>query len=315
MAWLLLVVSLSGNHGALRLRLWRSVKAIGAAALRDGVYLAPATDAISTAFKDLAAEVTGADGSAFVLTLADSDEPEQPVLKALFDRSAQYESLIAAIDAFTSDMERIEETDARRRLRQLSRELASVEATDFFPGKARDNANAALIDARRGLDARYSPEEPISIHAAIPRCDVAEFQGKIWATRSHVWVDRVCSAWLIRRFIDPSAQFLWLEHAADCPSPAVGFDFDGAQFTHIEQYVTFEVLVRSFGMEGDGALQRIAALVHQLDVGGGRVPEAAGFETILTGARSRCASDDALLDDISKILDDMYRAFEATKGT
>lgn len=311
--WQLLVASLSGNHGALRLRLWRSVKALGAATLRDGVYLAPATAAVRTAFKDHAAEVESADGSAFVFTVSNGDD--EHALMALFNRSVQYETVAAAIDAFRTEIGKISEADARRRLRQLNRDLASIEATDFFPDKARELANAALEDARAAVDKTYSPEEPVAIHATIPRCERRDFQAKVWATRSHLWVDRVCSAWLIRRFIDPHATFLWLQHAADCPPSAIGFDFDGARFTHVDQYVTFEVLTHSFGLDSDAGLQRMAALVHHLDVGGGRIPEAAGFEAILTGARSRCATDDALLDDISAVLDDMYRAFQTPRGT
>lgn len=310
--WQLLIASLSGSHGALRLRIWRALKALGAAALRDGVYIAPATDGVSAAFKQQAAEIISARGSAFVFTLSVTGPEEQEMLPALFDRTGQYVDLISALDALVDQLDGLNEAEARRRLRQYIREFASIEATDFFAGDAHGAAGAAIVRAHTALDAKYSPEEPTSVHAAIPQYDKTAFRDKVWATRSRIWVDRVCSAWLIRRFVDPRATFLWLEHAADCPASAIGFDFDGAPFTHIEQFVTFEVLMRSFGLEADTALQRLAALVHHLDVGGGRVPEAAGFEAILTGARERCLDDTALLDDMSKMLDDMYRAFQPT---
>jgi hypothetical protein len=310
LTWLLLVASLSGNHGALRLRVWRSMKGLGAVALRDGVYVAPATQTVHEEFKQQAADVVAAEGSAFVFTVSEGEAQEHG-LSALFDRSSQYENAIAATDTLKREIGRINEVDARRRLRQLNRDFASIEATDFFPGTARDRAAAALDDLRRAIDATYSPEEPIAIHAAIPRYDTVAFQGKTWATRAHAWADRICSAWLIRRFIDGNAKFLWLEHAADCPATAIGFDFDGAQFTHVEQYVTFEVLLRSFQLDGDYALRRIAAVVHQLDVGGGHAPEAAGFETLLAGARHECIEDAALLERMSAILDTLYRGFDS----
>ena len=122
-------------------------------------------------------------------------------------------------------------------------------------------------------------------------------------------------AWLIKRFIDQRVRFLWLGRAADCPPSAIGFDFDGAKFTHVEDSITFEVLLRSFGLETDGALNRIATLVHQLDVGGGRVPEAAGFEAILSGARERCTDDGALLDEMNGTLDNLYIAFSRAGAT
>jgi hypothetical protein len=97
-------------------------------------------------------------------------------------------------------------------------------------------------------------------------------------------VDRVASAWLIRRFIDPDARFLCLKEPQDCPPEAVGFDFDGAEFTHLGARITFEVLMASFDLDEDRALRRIGALVHYLDVGGIPVPEATGFAAILAGA-------------------------------
>src|SRR5437870_2360105 len=121
------------------------------------------------------------------------------------------------------------------------------------------------------------------------------YRGKLWATRQRVWVDRVASAWLIRRFIDPEARFVWIQTPQDCPADAIGFDFDGAAFTHTEHRVTFEVLLASFDLATDPALTRLGVLVHSLDVGGVPVPEAAGFEAMLTGVRASCADDDQVL--------------------
>jgi hypothetical protein len=64
-----------------------------------------------------------------------------------------------------------------------------------------------------------------------------DFQNKIWATRKRPWVDRLASAWIIQKFVDPQAKFIWLEHPNDCPKHALGFDFNHAQFTHINHLV------------------------------------------------------------------------------
>jgi hypothetical protein len=122
-------------------------------------------------------------------------------------------------------------------------------------------------------------------------------------------VDRVASAWLIRRFIDPQAHFLWLDAPADCPPEALGFDFDHATFTHIGDRVTFEVLLASFALEQDRGLMRLGAMVHALDVGGGFVPEAAGFEAMLAGARRHADDDDQLLVAMGAVLDALYAHF------
>ena len=128
-----------------------------------------------------------------------------------------------------------------------------------------------------------------------------------------LWIDRLASAWLIRRFIDRSARFVWLERPRDCPPRAVGFDFDGAEFTHLGNRVTFEVLTESFALAADPALGRIGAIVHYLDVGGIPVAEADGVRTILQGARNRLSDDDKLFAEAQKIFDSLYAAF--TEGT
>lgn len=314
MAWLLLVTSLSGDHGALRLRFWRAMKALGVAVLRDGVYLAPARDGIRQSLEEQATEILGSGGSAFVFEVPKIPEDGDGAVAALFDRTAQYEKLIDATDDFRRHIGGATEVEARRALRQMARELALIESTDFFPGHVRELAVGALAEAEKALTNRFSPEEPTAVHATIPLLDAGDYQERTWATRTHLWVDRVASAWLIKRFIDRRARFLWLKHAADCPASAIGFDFDGAPFTHVEERVTFEVLLRTFALDNDVALARIAALVHQLDVGGGRVAEAAGFEAILTGARERCVDDDAFLDDVGRTLDDLYHAFSTASS-
>ena len=141
--------------------------------------------------------------------------------------------------------------------------------------------------------------------------DRMQYQGRLWATRRNMWVDRVTSAWLIQRFIDPSARFLWMETPADCPPEVLGFDFDGATFTHVGKRVTFEVLLSSFGLEGDRGLVRLATMVHALDVGGASTPEASGFEAVLAGARKRLPDDNALLADIGSVLDSLHAYFSS----
>lgn len=150
-----------------------------------------------------------------------------------------------------------------------------------------------MAEAEAAFNRCFSPDEPKAVHETIMQRERAHYRARRWATRAHLWVDRVATAWLIQRFIDPEARFLWLSDIKACPEDAVGFDFDGAEFTHVQERVTFEVLLESFALTDDTALQRLAALVHFLDVGGLPVPEAAGFAAILTGARTRLTDDDA----------------------
>jgi hypothetical protein len=129
-----------------------------------------------------------------------------------------------------------------------------------------------------------------------------------------MWIDRVCSAWLIRRFIDPKAKFVWLKRVEDKPKRAIGFDFDGAEFSHVDSKVTFEVLLTSFGLESDIGLARIGLLVHFLDVGGIPVPEAQGLAAIVSGARSLQPNDDALLQSVTPALDSLYQTYRTEQS-
>jgi hypothetical protein len=309
MTWLLLVTSLPGHQGALRLRVWRSLRVLGAAALRDGVYIAPSVKSASGAFEKQLAEIKAAGGSGSIFTLRDIPANEEEPLLALFDRTEQYQQLASSFAHFLDRLSSLSEVEARRLLRQLQREFRAVEAIDFFRRNDKPSAQSKLEEAERAFVRTFSPDEPIAIEVPIPRNKTTDFRSRLWATRSHLWVDRVCSAWLIRRFIDPEAKFRWLKRAEDCPNKAIGFDFDGAEFTHVGDYVTFEVLLLSFGLEGDIALVKIASLVRVLDVGGNPVPEAPGFEAILSGARERCTTDDDLLADMTQVLNDLYHAF------
>ena len=154
-----------------------------------------------------------------------------------------------------------------------------------------------------------SPDEPQAMAGSIARLHPADYQGRTWATRQCPWVDRLASAWLIRRFIDPQARILWLASPADCPADALSFDFDGATFTHVGNRVTFEVLAASFGLEQQ-AIARLGLLVHYLDVGGVQPPEAAGIESVLGGLRETLTRDDQLLTAACAIFDGLLASFD-----
>jgi len=312
--WLLLVINLPGQNKTLRMRIWRALKAAGAESLRDGVYLLPDSAASRRAFSEQALEVEAGGGSAHLLPFSGEAPVRHETLLALFDRTAEYVRIKARIDTFQRQVGKQTEPEARRVLGVLRREIAALAATDFFPGKARVQIDEVLAAAESALNARFSADEPHSVQRRLARHLVADFRARTWATREGLWIDRVCSAWLIRRFIDPKAKFRWLKHIKDCPKRAMGFDFDGAEFTHVGNKVTFEVLMASFGLEEDAGLARLAAMVHFLDVGGIPVGEAAGFAAVVEGARATHKNDDDLLKTISPVLDSLYAAFLG-KGT
>ncbi|MDW8469173.1 MAG: chromate resistance protein [Burkholderiales bacterium] len=135
--------------------------------------------------------------------------------------------------------------------------------------------------------------------------------GRVRATRLPLWADRLASAWLVRRFIDPEAVLRWLDKGEPCPAEAIGFTFDGARFANSAARVTFEELLVHFGLEKNAALARIGAIVHFLEVKGAEVPEAAGVQTLLQGAQRRARTSDQFLAEAEKTFDLLYEAFDS----
>lgn len=293
------------------MRVWRALKALGCAALRDGAYLLPATPAHEEALGQLADECTGEGGTAWLMTVAPRSVDESTTYQQLFDRSEDYAELRKAWRETNRGLSQLGAPELARLQRKLQREFDAVRATDFFPGDALAEADAAWTTLSQRIDGLLSTDEPHETKAKgwIPRLDASQYQGRTWATRRRIWVDRVASAWLIRRFIDREARFQWLAKPSDCPKRALGFDFGGAAFTHVGDRVTFETLMASFGLDADPGLARLATIVHALDVGGDPVPEAKGFEAVMAGARERLTDDDALLAEISTVLDSLYAHF------
>src|SRR5882762_1472257 len=308
-AWLLLITNLPGQNQTLRMRVWRALKAAGAGLLRDGVYVLPQTAASRQLFDEQALEIRNVAGSVHILSFESDSAEQQSALTELFDRTADYQELHARLGACKKNLAKLTELDARRALAAIAREVAATAATDFFPGKSQGQVQSALADAEAALNTRFSPNEPRPAHRKIPRRDLADYRGRKWATRQRMWIDRVCSAWLIHRFIDPEAKFVWLKRIQDKPKRALGFDFDGAEFSHVDSKVTFEVLLTSFGLEGDVGLARMGLLVRFLDVGGIPVAEAPGLAAIVSGARSLQPDDDALLLSVTPALDSLYHTY------
>ncbi|MDP2785123.1 MAG: chromate resistance protein [Sulfurimicrobium sp.] len=307
--WLALVVSLPATNATLRMRIWRATKALGCAVLRDGVYLLPAGRGLRQALRMHAEEIKQGGGSAYLLNVANPSTEEKTDFQSLFDRGEEYRRLMERINEFSAAIGTLDAAAGRRQLKVLWRDFETLVALDYFPRGGKVEADTLLAGAEAAFLSSLMPGEPQFAQGNITPRNGADYQGRLWATRKHLWVDRMASAWLIRRFIDREARFLWLEKPEDCPPEALGFDFDGAQFTHVGKRVSFEVLLASFGLESDPALMKLAALVHQLDAGGLPLAETAGVEMVLGGLRASQPDDDALLAAAGGVFDGIYMNF------
>jgi hypothetical protein len=309
MKFLALVLSLPTENATLRMRAWRALKALGAAALRDGVYLLPDRPDTRAALESTAAEVQSAKGSAHLLPVDDAANR----FAGLFDRTEDYAALASEIAVISASLSSGNGLATQKAARKLRKSFATVSAIDYFPGEARTQTDAAFVALEQQVAQMLSPDEPHFIEQPIERLDIADYKGRTWATRRRPWVDRLASAWLIRRFIDPHARILWVASPADCPGEGLGFDFDGATFTHVGGRVTFEVLAESFGLDTP-AIHRVGDIVHFLDVGGLQPAEAAGLESVLKGMRDAIPDDDQLLAAATFVFDGLLSAFTEGNG-
>jgi hypothetical protein len=309
--WLLLVLTLPTDNATARMRFWRALKAKGCAVLRDGVYLLPATGTAENGLLELGDSIGEAGGAAHLLRAPSRGADQEAEFRSLFDRGDDYSLFVQSLTDARKTLSDLSPTEITRLLRRTGKDFEAISHIDFFPNEASVRAEAAWADFVALANTVLSPGEPHQTAGAIVRLQREDYQGRTWATRRGLWVDRVASAWLIRRFVDPGARFLWLKSPGACPTDALGFDFDGAAFSHVGERVTFEVLVASFGLEEEPGLLKLGSMVHALDIGGEVVPEAAGFEAVMTGAKARALNDDEMLAEMSHMLNSLLAHFAA----
>lgn len=266
----------------------------------------PERETCRSTLEAVAADVLSGGGTAFVLRV---EEPDGANFVGLFDRGEDYAVLLVDAakvrEALTGDTV----LEALKQIRKLRKSFANLADIDFFPGEAQRQTDATLQELELSAARVLAPDEPHAVNGTISLLSLKQYQGRTWATRRRPWVDRLACAWLIRRFIDPQARLLWLASPGDCPADVLGFDFDGATFSHIGSRVSFEVLLASFGLE-QAALKRLGALVHYLDVGGVQPPESAGIESVLAGLRETITDDDQLLAIACNVFDGLLATFQ-----
>lgn len=304
-----LLTSLPTGSATVRMRVWRSLRSSGCGVLRDGVYLLPTGAPQARVLEQAESEVRAAGGFAMTVELKPTSPAQLEYLRRLFDRSGEYGTLVAKLAAAKRGLARLGARKAETLVQRLRRSYRELAGTDYFPGEARQQAQQALAALESDARSLLAPGEPRAGKGRVRRLDPARYRRRIWATRSDLWVDRLASAWLVKRFIDPDARFVWLERPRDRPKAAIGFDFDGAEFTHVESRITFEVLLRSFDLERDPALVSIGHAVHYLDAGGIPVAEARGLETLLRGVKAKAGGDDRTFAEAAKVFDLFYSAY------
>ena len=307
--WLAFVTQLPVDDAAGRMKVLRTLETLGCAVLRDGVYLLPDSSEARSGLTKLAEYVERISGSAHILWVRSVNEAQSKQFRGLFDRSAQYRELAKIVESLKAGFGISDPVAISRVLGKQRRDLEAISTLDFFGSPLKAKAEKTLAEMEVAVRELMFPEsKPASPSAGVARANRTYFR-RAWATRKPLFTDRLASAWLIRRFIDPEASLIWLDKSATCPATAVSFGFDGATFHNSKHRVTYEELLASFKLERNPALVKIGKLVHVLEAGGSRVPEAAGVETLLAGAKRRATTDDELLAETEKTFDLLYEAY------
>ncbi|CAI3127990.1 Protein ChrB [Acinetobacter oleivorans] len=296
----LLISSLPTQNSTARMRVWRSLKASGAATIRDGVYLLPITH--SEKFEAIAQDVISEQGSAYIFQ---AEAPLNLEIVPLFNRNEEYEAIRKQLVDLNQNQNESEKKELLKQVRKLRKSFDALVEIDYYPSEIQGQTLNELVSLEHSIARLGETNEPVFTQAKIKRLLKKDYQNRVWATRKHPWIDRLASAWLIKNFIDESPQLIWLESPSECPTHALGYDFDGAAFTHIDNFVTFEVLLHSFELETP-ALKKIAEIAHYLDVGGFEPPEAIGIEKVIQGLRSQISNDDQLFELANYIFDGLY---------
>jgi hypothetical protein len=313
--WLLFVHQLPSHPSNLRVRTWRRLQQLGAIPIKQAVYVLPDTPSAREDFEWLKTEVKATGGDASVFAADNVDAWSDDALVEEFRRSRQdaYSTLARdvekALKRAHGGLPRGTRAPALRRLLDIFRErLTAIEGIDFFGSAGRDRV-ATLLDQLevRASDKGRTWKSPAPAGSG----DATSFQKRLWITRPRPGVDRMASAWLIRRFIDPHARFGFAADRQMVPRDGVPFDMFGVDFSHQGGGCTFETLCAVFGI-GEPATSRIAAIVHDLDLKDERfgAPEAATVGAMIVGLQLAYADDDALLAHGMTMFDSLYRSFE-----
>lgn len=312
--WLLLLHQLPAQPAYLRVKVWRHLQRIGAVSLKNSAWVLPANDDTREDLQWVAQEVAREGGEASMLEARLLEGLDDEAVEALFiaARDADYHAL--------AEEARELEREARRTLRKqgpqalsaglarLRRRLDEVARIDFFHAPGRETLEG-LLGALDELLARALRKEPPP--APAPADVTAHPRGATWVTRKGIHVDRMASAWLIRRFIDPDARFRFVPGRSHAASPGeLRFDMFEGEYTHEGERCTFEVLLQRCGLR-DGALVALSEMVHDIDLKDAKFgrPETAGFERLVAGIALNHPTDEERLARASAVLDDLYAVF------
>jgi hypothetical protein len=322
LSWLLFFYSIPATPVKNRVKMWRKLLKSGAVQLKGGVYILPYAEEHHEALQWMLAELPGLKGEGLLLR-TDSIEPlQQDDIVALFNeqRQPQYQEIVKKIDEFSGRLRNLrkggkdkKDTSLFRQFEKIQAEFQAVEHRDFFQSEMGKDVATQLGILRKQLEdfSVVDKGRKGSIATPLPNGrNITNFSGLTWLTRKRPFVDRMASAWLIRRFIDSRATFLFKDESELkqlTSTLEVSYDVRNGDFTHVDDLCTFEVLTKSFGLADEG-LNTLSRIVHDIDIKDGKfsAPEAYVIEMIIKGIRNRDLPDSETLEQGMAVFEALY---------
>jgi hypothetical protein len=316
--WLLLIHQIPLKPAYFRVKIWRRLHGLGAVAIKNSVYVLPWNDETLEDFQWVLREIVQGEGEASICAADFIEGLTDDQVQAMFQaaRDADYgqiaeeaSSVLGSVPASASAITDEDRTGIEANLSRLKKRFSSVTALDFFAASGREPAETVMKQLEERLkEARRKTETD---EAETEKRDLGDLRGRTWVTRKRVYVDRIACAWLIRRFIDPDAQFKFVSSKGYRPrSGELRFDMFEGDFTHEGDLCSFEVLNKRFFPE-DQALVHIGKVIHDLDFKDAKFKksETAGIGGLMEGLAAAHKSDEARLDRGKAIFDDLYEYF------
>jgi hypothetical protein len=319
--WLLFFYSIPSKPVSNRMKIWRKLGKAGAVALKGSVYILPLDEEHYEFFQWLVSEVTSMGGEAAFTGVEKIDSMKDQEIVDLFVRHVeedgyqQVKRSVAELEIKVNSIRKGSKLQNAKAFAELSNKITKAfeeaRETDFFQSRTGKELQAKIKFLQAAVKGFIGLPEKKEI--SIPRKNIEDYQSKIWVSRKRPFVDRMASAWLIRRFIDRAARFNLADEKvlAQIGQGGVTFDVTGGVFTHVGDLCTFEVLIKSFGLK-DKALRKIAEIVHELDIKDDKYsnPEAQGVENILSGIRKTAKND---MERLEKGID-VFEMLYASRG-
>jgi len=294
--WLLLVFSLARKGASLRVTVWRKLQRYGALPLGNSGYFLPNTAENRERFEWLATAVRTEGGEASVLEVQSVDNCSFPQMKQRFSeaRAADYRELLKDLRKSPTS------SNLSSRITRLRQRFQDIVSIDFFGNPLRAQVESALNAMQTSQTKSVAPE--------IGSVSPAEYRNRVWVTRPRPGVDRVTSAWLIRKFIDPKAKFAFASEDKK-PSKAVPFDMYEGGFGHRGEDCTFETLLKVFRIR-DKKIPVMAEIVHDADLFDEKFGRKEGFgiDEVMKGWAQQGLNDQELLKRGMQLAEGLYKS-------